>query len=86
MVRCRTTALPQYGMSRLIDRLVQAGLVERMVCPLDGRGQFVKITPAGWQLQKKMWEAYADAIQRHVRGKLSGRDAATLADLLGRPA
>ncbi|MBX9844103.1 MAG: MarR family winged helix-turn-helix transcriptional regulator [Xanthobacteraceae bacterium] len=76
--------LPQYSTSRLIERLVEAGLAERRVCPVDGRGQFVAITQAGRTMQKKMWEAYSAAIERHVGSKLSNKEAATLCDLLGR--
>jgi DNA-binding MarR family transcriptional regulator len=76
--------LPQYSTSRLIDRLCVAGLVERKSCPVDGRGQVVVITPAGRSLQKKMWEAYAASIERHVGTKLSPKEAASLCDLLGR--
>ena len=76
--------LPQYSTSRLIDRLVEAGFVERKSCPGDGRGQYVAITLAGRNLQKKMWESYSTAIERHVGAKLSDKDAAKLCDLLGR--
>lgn len=76
--------LPQYSTSRLIERLVEAGLAERKVCPVDGRGQFVAITQSGRTIQKKMWEAYSAAIERHVGSKLSNKEAATLCDLLGR--
>ena len=76
--------LPQYSTSRLVDRLVEAGLAERRTCPVDGRGQFVAITQAGRSMQKKMWETYSAAIERHVGSKLSNREAATLCDLLGR--
>jgi DNA-binding MarR family transcriptional regulator len=76
--------LPQYSTSRLVDRMVTAGLVERRVCPVDGRGQYVAITNAGRALQKKMWESYAAAIERHVGRKLSSREAVNLYDLLGR--
>jgi DNA-binding MarR family transcriptional regulator len=76
--------LPQYSTSRLVDRLVDAGLVERRQCPVDGRGQFVVITTAGRQLQKRMWDAYAASIERHVGSRLSSKDAGHLAELLGR--
>src|SRR5882757_10235350 len=58
--------LPQYATSRLVDRLVEAGLAERQICPVDGRGQYVAITQAGRAMQKKMWETYSSAIERHV--------------------
>lgn len=76
--------LPQYSTSRLVDRLVEAGLAQRQTCPVDGRGQFVAITQAGRTMQKKMWETYSAAIERHVGSKLSNKDAATLCELLGR--
>jgi DNA-binding MarR family transcriptional regulator len=76
--------LPQYSTSRLIDRLVEAGFAERQTCPVDGRGLYVAITQAGRSMQKKMWETYSAAIERHVGSKLSNRDAATLCELLGR--
>ena len=76
--------LPQYSTSRLVDRLVAADLAERRECPVDGRGQMVAITPAGRNLQKRMWDAYAVAIERHVGTKLSNKEAAGLCDLLGK--
>ena len=76
--------LPQYSTSRLIDRLVEAGLAERQTCPVDGRGLYVAITQAGRSMQKKMWETYSAAIERHVGSKLSNKDSATLCELLGR--
>ena len=76
--------LAQYNLSRLLDRLVAAGLVERHPCPDDKRGQIVAITPAGRDLQKRMWPTYRAAIERHVGGKLSDAEAETLARLLGK--
>ena len=60
------------------------GLAERKTCPIDGRGQYVVITQGGRNLQKKMWDTYSAAIERHVGAKLSNKDAAQLCDLLGR--
>lgn len=73
----------QPNVSRLIDRLEQAGLVERCPCPEDGRGQHVVITPAGRALRRRMWPVYRAAIQRHLGARLeSARAAETLAALL----
>jgi DNA-binding MarR family transcriptional regulator len=76
--------LPQYGLSRLIDRLVEAGLVRRKVCEVDKRGLVVEITDDGRELQKKMWSAYSSAIERYIGSKLSDADAAKLSMLLDR--
>jgi DNA-binding MarR family transcriptional regulator len=76
--------IPQYSTSRLIDRLVEEGLALRRECKLDKRGQFVEITEAGRELQKRMWAAYACAIEKHVGSKLSDLEAAKLCALLDR--
>jgi DNA-binding MarR family transcriptional regulator len=78
----RKMLLPQYSTSRLVDRLEKAGLVERKVCPVDGRGQFVAITPEGRKLQKKMWPTCAAAIRRHIGDKLSPQEHLQLHGLL----
>jgi DNA-binding MarR family transcriptional regulator len=76
--------IPQYSTSRLIDRLVDEGLAARRECKIDKRGQFVEITEAGRELQKKMWNAYSAAIEKHVGSKLSDADAVKLCGLLDR--
>ncbi len=77
-------AMPQYGLSRLIDRLVEAGLVERAQCPKDRRGLFVVITENGRDLRKRMKAAYARAVEHHLGSRLSDAEAARLANLLER--
>jgi DNA-binding MarR family transcriptional regulator len=76
--------IPQYSTSRLIDRLVDEGLAVRRECKMDKRGQFVEITEAGRELQKKMWGSYSAAIEKHVGSKLSDTDALKLCGLLDR--
>ncbi|MBX9711678.1 MAG: MarR family transcriptional regulator [Xanthobacteraceae bacterium] len=76
--------LPQYSTSRLIDRLVDEGLAMRRECEKDKRGLFVEITDAGRELQKKMWNSYSTAIERHMGSKLSDAEAIQLAALLDR--
>ena len=76
--------IPQYSTSRLIDRLVDEKLAVRRDCPKDKRGQYVEITEAGRDLQKRMWVAYSAAIETHVGSKLSDDDARKLCELLDR--
>lgn len=40
-------AMSTSGLTRLVDRLVRNGLVERTACPTDRRGSFATITAAG---------------------------------------
>ena len=80
----RQMLIPQYSASRLIDRLVEDGLAARRECKVDKRGQFIEITEAGRELQKKMWSAYSAAIEKHVGSKLTDADATKLCALLDR--
>src|SRR5438105_12013295 len=76
--------LAQYNLSRVLDRLAEAGYVERHPHPDDRRGQIVRITAAGRDLVKRMWPAYRAAIARHVGAKLAEDEARQLAALLDR--
>src|SRR3954451_25247041 len=76
--------IPQYSTSRLIDRLVDEGLAVRRECKMDKRGQFVEITEAGRELQKKMWGSYSAAIEKHVGSKRSDTHDLKLWGLLAR--
>src|SRR6516165_2504309 len=80
----RQMLIPQYSASRLIDRLVEEGLAARRECKVDKRGQFIEITEAGRELQKKMWSAYSAAIEKHVGSKLTDADATKLCAMLDR--
>ncbi len=74
--------LPQYHMSRLLDRMANAGYVRRAAYGDDGRGQLLFITPEGADIRKKMWAVYGPAIQKAIGDKLPPPDAGKLADLL----
>ena len=75
--------LEQHNISRLVDRLVEAGYVERQPCATDRRGYMLALTEAGADLLRRMWPVYRAAIQRHVGGKLASEaEAETLARLL----
>lgn len=45
--------LTKSGITRLVDRLVERGLIERRVCPTDRRGQLVALTPRGRHLLRR---------------------------------
>lgn len=78
------TLLAQHNLSRLLDRMEKAGLVQREVFSEDGRGRWVIITDDGRTMQKRMWSVYAPAIQRHLGDKLDAAQADQLADLLAK--
>jgi DNA-binding MarR family transcriptional regulator len=76
--------LPQYNVSRLVDRLEAAGYAVRRPHPQDGRGQVLQITDAGTSLVKRMWKVYGRTISGNFALKLSEGEAKRLAGLLQR--
>ena len=76
--------LPQYNVSRLVDRLEKAGYIARRIDPEDGRGRILTLTAEGRTILKRMWPVYADAITRFMGDPLDEEEAETLARLLGR--
>lgn len=74
----------QYNLSRLIDRLAEAGLVKRVACPTDKRGHMLFITEAGRKQRKATWPHYARAVNKHLGAKLSEAETEKLAALLGK--
>lgn len=76
--------LAQYNLSRLCDRLAEAGYLERRPCREDARGHVLSITPQGRELLRRMWPPYRAAIQRHFAGKLSAGELRGLAAALAK--
>jgi DNA-binding MarR family transcriptional regulator len=76
--------LPQYNVSRLVDRLETGGYVKRLPHPEDGRGQVLHITEAGTALIRRMWRVYRATIAGNLARKLEKKDAGKLAELLKR--
>jgi len=54
--------LSHSGMSRLLDRVEKAGLVERVTCPGDRRSFHVQLTDQGEEMLAEMWPVYARGI------------------------
>jgi DNA-binding MarR family transcriptional regulator len=76
--------LPQYGLSRLIERMARDGLVERRGVESDRRGQVLHLTDRGLATRRAMWPVYATALDRAVAQRLDRSEAQELARLLAR--
>ena len=74
--------LPQYNVSRLIDRLEAAGYAVRIPHPEDARGQVLQITKEGRALIRRMWRVYRKTVVENFASKLGNGDAGKLAELL----
>ena len=72
----------QYNLSRLVDRMEEAGLVKKVACPSDKRGHMLFITDAGRKQRKATWPVYARAVNKHLGDKLSESETEKLAGLL----
>jgi MarR family transcriptional regulator, 2-MHQ and catechol-resistance regulon repressor len=71
------------GVTRLVDRMEAAGLVERRPCRTDRRVSYAAITPAGRAKLEESSEAHA-ANLRTVFDGFSAKELATLDTLLDR--
>jgi DNA-binding MarR family transcriptional regulator len=80
----REMLLPQYSLSRLVDRIGREGYLARSPCADDGRGQLIVITKAGRELRRRMWPIYAAAIHKAIGAHVSDDEAAVLDKLLGK--
>ena len=54
--------LSNSGLSRLVDRIEHAGLVERVSCPTDRRSFHVALTDSGAEMLERMWPVYMRGI------------------------
>lgn len=77
-------ALSRSNLSRLVDRLEEAGLVERERSAEDRRGAFAVLTDAGKAVRRKMWPVYEACIREYFGSIVSEDEARVLADVLRR--
>ena len=71
----RSVVLSRSNVTRLLDRLVQAGLVAREQCADDRRGAFAAITAKGREMRKQMWTVYRAQIRELFSAHLSATEA-----------
>ena len=79
----REMLLAQYNLSRLIDRMEEAGYVGRRALKEDRRGQVIAITSAGKTLRRRMWSVYGPAVQATIGNHLSLKQVDTISAILG---
>jgi len=80
----RRVVLSRSNLSRLADRIENAGLIERVDSPGDGRGYDCVITRAGLAMRKKMWPVYSAAIKELFEDHIAEREAARMGESLRR--
>ena len=76
--------LSKSGLTRRIDRMQEAGLVQRHTCPSDARGVLAVITPKGLQTLKDAAPAHLAGVKAHFTDQLSDEETVALRCCLGK--
>jgi DNA-binding MarR family transcriptional regulator len=72
------------GLTKLVDRLVKAGLLERTFCETDRRVSYATLCPAGLELLAEMRPAIVRELEVAFSANLSERQAEQLREMLDR--
>lgn len=76
--------LSKSGLTRLIDRMCTAGLVERAPDPNDRRGTYVILTEAGLHRNKDAAPVHMRGIEEHFACHLGESEAVAMREAFGR--
>ena len=76
--------LSRSNLTRLVDRLEDAGLVQRERSHEDRRGAYAVLTASGKAVRKSMWPVYAQGIRELFESQLSDAEAAAMGASLRR--
>jgi DNA-binding MarR family transcriptional regulator len=79
----KQVGLSTSGLTRLADRLEEAGYVRREACPTDRRGAHAVLTEEGANVLRKAVGPHLDSLEERLARPL-GDDLGTLEDLLRR--
>jgi DNA-binding MarR family transcriptional regulator len=77
-------ALTTGGVTRLVDRMVDAHLVARQSCPSDRRSVHVVLTPKGEATLKDAIAEHIEGIDRHLMAPLDTSERASLGAVLAK--
>lgn len=80
----KRVVLTQSGITRLLEGLERARLVERTASPTDGRVTYARLTDAGYAKCEEAARTHLADIRRLFSRSFSDEELLTLADLLGR--
>src|ERR1700739_630785 len=74
----RHVLLSQPALSRMVDRLVRRGRIERMPDPANGRGVRLSLSSAGRAVQREVGRQHARSVARGMTSRLSRGELAQL--------
>lgn len=76
--------LSRSGLTRLVDRMQRAGLVERRACDTDRRGTFAVMTTTGRAALERCAPTHSRGVREHFADLLDEEELTTLARVLRR--
>ena len=76
--------LSRSGITRLVDRLVAAGMVERTTCTTDARGAEAALTPAGLERLRSASAIHLDGVRRLFLDVVTADEREVLTAAFGR--
>lgn len=79
----RRVMFSRSGLTRLVDRMVEAGLVSREPCPGDRRGMFAVISAEGRKRLREASGVHLRGVYEHFARHLDDRDVSMLRTALG---
>jgi DNA-binding MarR family transcriptional regulator len=79
-----STMLTRSGITRLVDGLVDCGLIERVSCSSDARVSYAQLTDAGYQKLRDAGRTHCESIRRLFLQHYSSEEIEHLASLLSR--
>jgi DNA-binding MarR family transcriptional regulator len=77
----RHVLLSQPGLSRLVERLVERGLVAKGPDPADARAALLSLTDEGREVQRRVGRAHARSVADAMSSRLTTTQMSTLAGL-----
>jgi DNA-binding MarR family transcriptional regulator len=76
--------LSKSGVTRLVDRMAQAGLIERLACSDDGRVCYAVLTGRGRKLLEQAQPVASQGVEDHFARYISEHEARVIASALMR--
>jgi DNA-binding MarR family transcriptional regulator len=80
----RALVITKSGLTRRIDRMEEAGLVERFQCAEDRRGLFVALLPAGETALARALPVHLAGVHRHFLDHLSPAQTECMIDVFSK--
>lgn len=76
--------LSKSGVTRLVDRMAEAGLIQRLACADDGRVCFAVLTSRGRGVLKQAKPIASEGVEQYFAQHISDDEARVMADALTR--